>query len=370
MDATRIMNHTKKTYLLLTFIIGIPFLFIPISSIAAVDPSLGINLPSAAVTQAQNLLIENILYKKKYRDAISFINEELKKYPNNPSLLYQKASVYIDMEDYENAEDTLNKIDKNLADNAKTDKLRNIIEKMRKNEVKNELGFNWDESYVSDVAGYWAFSSLHYYRFTHSGTYGGRINYAQRFGTTGEQYQVEAYPKFEEPYPIEYIQLKFAYANFTQILWPNYQYLVEPYFRLPKNFEISVGQSGLHSVGTNIYTFTGSLANYLGSNYIWFRPYHYTPKTTNFFEAGIRHYFDDNTYISMTIGAGKAPDILDLAPLNQIIILNQKLITIKGQYAVNKTVFLQAGAGYLKQVFPSNKLREITDGNIGIVWQF
>ncbi len=147
--------------------------------------------------------------------------------------------------------------------------------------------------------------------------------------------------------------------------------MVEPYFTLPKNFELSLGAWGLRSLGVNIYTYTGSLAYYLGNNYLWFRPYHYIPNSSNFYEVGIRHYFEDkNTFVSLKAGAGKAPDILDLAPLNQIVVLNQKLIALSGQFAVHKNVYLQAGAGFMHQVYPSRNVRDTTDASLGIIWQF
>lgn len=146
---------------------------------------------------------------------------------------------------------------------------------------------------------------------------------------------------------------------------------IQPYFTLPKNFEFSLGFKGLRSLSVNIYTYTGSLAYYWGDNYLWFRPYHYTPKASTFFEVGVRHYFDEtNTYVSIKAGTGKAPDILDLAPLNQIVVLNQNLLAVNGQFAIGKNVYLKPAAGYLRQVFPTGKVRNLPNVTLGLICKF
>lgn len=343
---------------------------IPSLSYALIQPTLEITRINTNINQAQSQLIESRLQKNEYKQTLQHINSALEKNPNNVILLQKKAGIYIDTEDYLAAKTILNDAELIEPNNQETKRLRMIAEKYGTFIPTNEIGYNYDEAYVSDLETFWDFSSLHYYRYAESITLGARVNYAHRFGTTGEQYQLEAYPQFKDS-NLEYIKLQFAYANFTQILFPNYQYYIEPYFKLPKSFELSVGQSGLSSLGTHIYTFTSSLASYVGNNYIWLRPYHYTPKSSNFFELGIRHYFEkENSYINFKVGAGKAPDILDLAPFNNVAVLNQKLVSLNGQFSVSKQLYLQLGLGYLKQIFPSHKTREITDGNAGLIWKF
>jgi len=238
----------------------------------------------------------------------------------------------------------------------------------------NELGFDQDEAYVSDIGGYWSYSSLHYYRFTNAGIFGARVNYANRYGIGGEQYQLEAYPKlFKNFYFIKdsYLSLTGAISNTSQRVYPHYQYLIEPYFSFPCGFEASIGQRFLRTFDVNVYTYTASIGKNIGSNFVWFRPYHYTPKSVDFFEVGIRHYFDaDDTYAALKAGAGKMPDIGDVPPLNQIIILKTQLITLDGQMPIRKNIFLKAGVGYMRQTYNSGNVREITDGSLGIIWQF
>lgn len=361
---------SRNAPLLKSALTALFFLF-PIFSYAAIDQTLAISLPNTFITQAQGMMIEQLLLQKRYNDTLSYIDDELAKNPNNTELLYKKAAVYVEMEQYGNASDTLDEILKLQPEHKEAASLRARITELEKSIVHNELGASFNDAYVSDQNSYWTYSSLHYYRFTDFGTYGGRVNYATRYGTNAEQYQFEAYPKFQNSWHIQYIQMSFAYSNFSQILFPNYQYSFEPYFNLPHNFELSAGFRGLDSFGVGIYTYTGSLGYYFGNNYAWFRPYIYAPEPAQFYEIGIRHYFSNkNTFVSLKAGKGKAPDILDLAPLNQIIILDQDLIAGNAQFLIYKNVYLQVGAGYLHQVFPSGNVRNITDGSLGAIWQF
>lgn len=236
---------------------------------------------------------------------------------------------------------------------------------------KNEIGLSSDEAYVSDIKHYWTYSSLHYFRYGEYGNVGGRLNFANRLGGSALQYQIEANPKLPGSRFFQYLHLSASQANDTQTLFPQYQYTVEPYFNLPVNFETSIGVSALRAVGVNIYTYTGTLAYYLGNYYFWLRPYHFVPKSSDYFEVAARRYFSDSkSFVTLKLGIGKAPDLLDLAPLNQIVVLQQNLVSLSGQFPVYKNVYLQTGVGYLKQIFPSGRVREISDINLGAIWLF
>jgi YaiO family outer membrane protein len=232
----------------------------------------------------------------------------------------------------------------------------------------NEIGYDQDEAYVDDIGGYWSYSSLHYYRFTEAGIFGARVNYATRYGNGGEQYLLEAYPRLTQ---YSYLSLTAGLSNTSQQVFPKYQYTVEPYFTLPYGLEISAGQRYARSFGTNIYTYTGSIGKSFSDYFAWFRPYHYTPKSSDYFEVGIRRFFcNEKTYVSLKAGTGKYPDIGDLPPLNDIIILSANSLSIDGQIPIQNNIFLKGQLGYVRQVYHSGNVREITDGSLGVTWQF
>lgn len=234
---------------------------------------------------------------------------------------------------------------------------------------RNKIGLSQEEDYVSDLGSNWSFSSLYYYRQTNRGVIGARLNYANKYSIGGEQFQVEAYPTIT---PKIYTALTFAVSNTSQRVFPKYQYLIEPYFSLPNGFEVSAGQRFIRSYGVNIYTYTGSIGKTIKNYFVWFRPYHYTPHSSDFFEVGIKRYADclEDTYISLKLGTGKVPDIGDLPPLNQITTIRANTISVDGQFHATKEMLIQLGVGYARDVYPAGTVREITNGSVNLIWQF
>lgn len=96
----------------------------------------------------------------------------------------------------------------NMADENITEAQNMMIESKIDHNIdkpKNELGIYGDEAHDSLSNSHWGFASGHYYRYTDYGTYGARINFAKRYGVTGEQYKLEAYPMFHNSSPLQYI---------------------------------------------------------------------------------------------------------------------------------------------------------------------
>lgn len=318
---------------------------------------------------AQQRLVNHYYSQKKYKESVQQIDEILKYKPNDIELLTKKAGIYADMELYTQAITILDYVIKLDPQNTKALKLREKLLGLQALQPKNQMGIDVNEARVNgNLNAWWQYASVHYYRFTDKGSFGGRINYANRYGTTGEQYQLEAYPKL---FNLGSLSLSYAYANSTQILFPTLQYTIEPYFKLPANFEASIGVRNLRSVGVNIYDTTGSLGLYLGNNYIWLREFHFTPHASDLLEAGWTKYFDRKyTLITLKGSMGRAPDIADLAPLNQIIVLNMYGVGISGQTSLGESLIGKIATGYIHQRFPAGSTRDFFDATVGIYWQF
>jgi len=240
-----------------------------------------------------------------------------------------------------------------------------------KDDLANEVGVDGALSYVSDLATYWTYSSLHYYRLTNKGTFGGRINSAHRFGSTAVQYQAEAYPVL---YKGAYAALSIAYANSTQTLFASYQYRVEGYFPLPQNYEFSLGQGGQRFPrfgNQNIFLYTGSLGKYIGEYFVWARPFYYTPQSNFMYEVGLRRLFTDpNKYVSIRASSGHLPDIGDLPPLDNMITVSQSAIALGGQLPLKNNFFAKTDVSYAHQVYPSGLVRNISTLFLGVFVRF
>jgi YaiO family outer membrane protein len=365
----------KYTGTRLCLVIGLSLLTGPTKLIAG-PASANIAIDSQQAEVGMNKALENIVdqytAQKKHKEAIKKLDEEIQNDPNNVALLYKKAEIYADIEQYYKSRKLLKQIETLKPDNKAANKLVKIVDKKIKEMPHNEIGYDQDQAYITDLMAFWTYASLHYYRLTEYGSYGGRINYANRYGTNGAQYLIETYPKFNDNISAS---ISVGYANQTQILYPNVQYRVEPFFDFSNGIEFSVGQSWQKYItfdNQKIITNTGTFGKYFKKDFIWYRPSFYSPTASMLNELSLRHFADKkNTYMTFKINAGRLPDIGDLPPLDKIVVLQQRGINIDGQYALTKTFFLKGGAGYTRQYYIDSKLlRRIIDASLGVVYQF
>lgn len=336
---------------------------------ATVAAPLALNTYHRDVPSALDSLIRQNLVEKKYKEALTLLEEQLKRDPKNEALRYQEALIYVDLEKYDQAKSILQDI---LALNKTNTKAYQLLDKVNQaieSLPHNEIGLGQDETYVSDLNNTWSISSLHYYRFTEYGTFGARVNYGYRFHTSGKQYQIEAYPKFFNSKV--YANLSYAFSNTPQQVFPRYQYTIEPYFTIFDSVEFSFGQRFVRDFNVNIYNNTGSIGKYFGDYFIWVRSNHYIPKSVNYDEVGLRRYFNDGqNYFSIKLGGGKYPDIGDIQPFTQLILITAKSIGLDSKIKINKSVFLKGYVVYTDQLFLADKRRQLTEGGLELDYLF
>lgn len=238
--------------------------------------------------------------------------------------------------------------------------------------LNNELGITWQESYISDLKSWWTYGSGYYYHDFAKARLGGRVNHGVKFATSGEQYQLEAYPKI---FDIAYLALTAATASNNQIIYPSFQYTTEVFFNIADE-ELSLGQNGnIYSMFENqkFFTYTGSAGIYYGRYFFWIRLNLYSFEHTNFWMIGARKYFDDkdtNQNIALTLNAGSMPDIGDLPPLADMIKMNQLGISLNGSNLIYKSIYLKWLIGYAHQLYPNHHVRNETDLMLGLAWRF
>lgn len=258
-----------------------------------------------------------------------------------------------------------------------TPKKKEKKEKDEKEEVKskNDLGFDQDESYLSDLKKYWDYSSLYYYRKTEYGKIGARANRNDRHnGIRATQYQCEAYPILTKRI---YLSLAYAWARTSNLIYPNKKYYIEGFYDAPNGVELSFGHMGEKFAafsGQHIYEYTGSVGRYFGDNFIWFRTAYFKPTKTMFYIAGVRYSFwdDPETYVLLTANAGILPDIGDVPPFDKIIPEKQRGIALGTQLPLGfkklctfDKLYIRAGVGYTRQQYPK-LLRRVTNFALGL----
>lgn len=111
-------------------------------------------------------------------------------------------------------------------------------------------------------------TSVEYQRQTKFGKVLPRISYAQRFNTTGTQFEVDAYPILSKTF---HGYLNYGYSG--SAIFPKHRAGMEVYAELPKALEVSLGARHMYFDEVNATLFTGSFGIYRGNYYLSARPY-------------------------------------------------------------------------------------------------
>lgn len=247
--------------------------------------------------------IKNELWSEAPFSALDMANKALTHLPENPDILYLKASA----EDATNNKDeallTIEKLLKNNPNHEKSIAYKTSLIDQLSNNI---IGFNAYVDVYSQVFDPMQYYLLKYVRQTKFGSIHGKLNINHRFASTGAQFEVDAYPRITNGL--------YAYVNFgvsNSFLFPEIRYGAELHKSLPKSFEASLGFRALkYSTTTTIYT--GSVGWYTGNDYWSFRLY-VTPGEPGASKSGTLSYRkyrnDANNYFSIETGMGFSPDI-------------------------------------------------------------
>ena len=251
--------------------------------------------------------IKNELWADMPYAALEMANNALQIFPNDPELLYVKASA---QENTNNPLDALSTIQSVLDQNPADQKAKHYKKNLNILVRKNAIGINTSLELYSSVFDPMQYYSIKYSRQTKYGSITPKLNLNRRFNENGAQFEVDLYPKIRKGL--------YAYVNVgvsNSFLFPDVKYGAELYQSLPKSFEVSAGFRTLkYSSTTNIYT--GSIGWYTGNSYWSFRPY-FTPGETGTSTSGTLTYrkyrSDADNYLGVSIGMGFSPEFNQFA---------------------------------------------------------
>jgi YaiO family outer membrane protein len=133
----------------------------------------------------------------------------------------------------------------------------------------------------------------------------GRLNLANRYATTGAQYEIDAYPRLGAH---AYGYFNAGYSPAT--IFPEWRFGGEYFRTLPHAYEASLGFRHLRFTGTPVTLFTGTLGRYTGNYWFSLRPYIHDREPGVSASASLtarRYYADADNYVGGRIGAGTSP---------------------------------------------------------------
>ncbi|WP_111307756.1 YaiO family outer membrane beta-barrel protein [Confluentibacter sediminis] len=246
--------------------------------------------------------IKNELWSSSPFSALEMANKALEHFPENPEILYLKASAEDATNNPEEALLTINTILNNNPDHEKSIAYKTSL----KNKLSlNTIGLKASVDLYSETFDPMQYYLVKYARATKYGSIHAKINANRRFQENGIQFEIDMYPRITKGL--------YAYTNFgisNSFLFPDTRYGAELYKSLPKGLEASLGFRALKfSSTTTIYT--GSIGWYQKNNYWAFRAYVTPgdPKASKSGTISFRKYRNDaNNYFSIEVGAGFSPE--------------------------------------------------------------
>ncbi len=239
-----------------------------------------------------------------YQNSLEICNIALTVYPNSEALLLRKAKNLKALKSYKEAAVVTGQI---LKINKKNTGALALATSLKDEVSINKISISYENSsFDKQFDKAWNLGSISYGRQTKLGSVIARINYAKRFGTSGLQGEVDAYPHISKTF---YGYLNFGYSGDVGI-FPEYRAGFSLYANLPKSFEGEVGLRYLYfTSATKIYT--ASLGKYWKSFLFTARTY-ITPSTTDVsqsYSIAARYYIKGaDDYIGLSLGTGISPD--------------------------------------------------------------
>lgn len=164
-----------------------------------------------------------------------------------------------------------------------------------------------DFTYVSFADGTdpWRLASLSYGQRGAAGSLIGRLNFADRFRTTGLQAEIDAYPRLTSS---TYLYVNAAYSAAT--VFPGWRIGGEYFASLPNAYEASIGFRQLRFSGVPITMLTGAVGKYAGNYWFSLRPYVRVTTSGLSASAGLtarRYYEDGDHWWGASVSYGSSP---------------------------------------------------------------
>lgn len=262
--------------------------------------------------------IKNELYADNNATALGLSNKALEYVTNNEDIIRLRslAQKRIEHQEYpkkswvDEERLAVKKSNNTSAENIKNSKKsdKTVKAKVEKVEPKNRVSIRnsfrvFDQRYDPTIA-----STISYKRQTKYGSIIPKINYANRLGKQGVQYDLDLYPKLAKKI---YAFVNYGFSNAE--LYPSHKVSTDVYFSLPGSIEFSAGGRYMVFDNRNIKVISNSLGHYRSNYYFSLRSY-ITPKSNGLTSVSggllVRKYLrDGDNYFGVTAGLGYSPEL-------------------------------------------------------------
>lgn len=306
-------------------------------------------------------------WNDNYNKALSVCNNGLVANPASADLWLRKAKILNALKQYTAASvitDKLLKLNKhNTAALALASSLKDVA-------IANKIGVSYDYTYFDkQFSQPWHLASIGYSRYTKMGTVSANVNYAQRFGNSGWQGELDAYPRISKTF---YGYVSFGYSP-GKTVFPKYRAGFSLYANLPRSYEAEVGIRYLN-FGTSTYVYTAYIGKYY-SNFLFGARTYVTPGAAGASQSyGLltRYYFKGaDDYVGLAVGSGISPDDRTTSiQYNNKNRLTSRQASLAFNHSIAKVNIISLKAGCISQQYKADETGTQLNISIGLQRRF
>ena len=268
--------------------------------------------------------------------------EALRRHPNDPDLLLAQARALRAMKKNHEALATVRYLLRVDPGNRNAiDMESGLADSMREWTASIDHSSEW----FSDGRTPWQEAQIQLNRQTSAGSVIARFSRANRFGSTSQQAELEAYPHFRQG---TYAYINLGYSP-DAALYPRYRIGADLYQSLGHGIEASGGFRQLHFSG-NVRIYTAAVTKYVGDWMFTGRTF-LTPDITGTSESmqfQVRRYLANGTdYWGVRYGHGSSPT--EVYSLTDIAILNSSSFSTQFYHTLSRYLICQFNLGYSRE---------------------
>ncbi|WP_405382191.1 YaiO family outer membrane beta-barrel protein [Maribacter sp. LLG6340-A2] len=289
--------------------------------------------------------IKNELYAKNYATALGLANKALLYIKKDAELerlknlsIERTAEINYPDKGWYNVESKISALSKKKP--YKIDKKDDKVAEANKNKVirktpvteeieKNRVAVNSSVTVFDQRFDPITSSSISFKRQTQFGSIIPRLNFSNRQGRSGLQYDIDMYPKIAKGF--------YAYVNYgysSSELYPNHKVGGDIYYNHKSGIEFSGGGRFINFATRNVKSITNSLGYYRGNYYFSLRSYITPGEEAELTKASgnilVRKYLKDaENYMGLNFGIGFSPELRQFSSGDQL--LAETLLYIESQ---------------------------------------
>ncbi len=298
-------------------------------------------------------MIDVQMWSDQPNQALTYANQALEHYPEDADFLNKRASLLRWLNRPAAARRQLLSL---LERNPSDETARRTLQQVRAEQRTYTATATYQRSSFTSGLVPWHVGSISVSRPTPIGTLIGRARYANRFASSGLQFEVDAYPSLASGL--------YAYLSAgasASAIFPGYRFGASLYKSLPRSLTGELGTRYLNFGGGGVFVHTASLTKYYG-NYLLRAGTYVTPSgsgTSVSVNGTVRRYLGGaTTYVGLSGSVGSAPS--DPTFQDDVERLRSWGVSAEGQTPLGARTLLSGSVGYDFEEFAARSRGQIS----------